>query len=85
MRAVHRGALCVNPMKGGLNYGVGLGVDTPAKLMAFTRWNLKQLPKAPDILAVGKSCGSPVVACAEDMLVPDEDGSHVFTEACGAF
>ena len=70
-------------MLGRLDDPVLFGVQTAADLVPFARWDAQFFAKAPDLGAVTDAGRHTIVPGGQDILVLDENRSHLTAQACG--
>jgi hypothetical protein len=74
-----------HPMVGCLDNGILLGVKATAEFMAFSGRDTQLFTKATDVQTVGETGRSPIVACGQDLLIFDQNGAHMSSQASRTF
>jgi hypothetical protein len=72
-------------MVGCLDNGILLGVKAPAEFMALSGRDTQLFTKAADVQTVGETGRSPIVACRQDLLIFDQNGAHMSSQASRTF
>jgi hypothetical protein len=73
--------LNLDAVVGGLDDGILFCMEAPAEFMPFSGRNLLLLAKATDVQTVIQSGGRAVVARRQNLLVLNEDSSHLSSKA----
>jgi len=85
VRAVQDGAFHADTIQGGLNNGILFSMKAAAQFMPFSRRNSLFLPNTTNIQAMPDIGGRAVVAGCDDPFIPDDNSSHLSSQASGAF